>query len=117
MKFLIDAQLPYRLAKLLREEGYDVIHTDDMQYKERTADREIRELAILKNRIVIRKDLDFLDSYYIKNIPEKLLLITTGNIKNKKLMQLFEHNLEKTITLFANYIFLEFNNDEIIGHE
>ncbi len=31
MKFLVDAQLPLRLARLLREAGYDAIHTRELK--------------------------------------------------------------------------------------
>ncbi|NBC84476.1 MAG: hypothetical protein GVY19_14005 [Bacteroidetes bacterium] len=31
MKFLVDANLPNKLAKELKSKGYDVIHTDDLK--------------------------------------------------------------------------------------
>jgi len=68
MKFLIDANLPFRLAKSLEVKGYDIIHTDDLPNKERTKDNEIRKISIDQNRIVITKDSDFLDSHLIKDI-------------------------------------------------
>ena len=45
IKFIVDAQLPYSLALMLKAKGFDVIHTDDLPNKERTADSEIRVLA------------------------------------------------------------------------
>ncbi len=33
MKFLVDAQLPVRLARFLREHDYDTIHTKDLPQK------------------------------------------------------------------------------------
>jgi len=44
MRFLIDAQLSYRLAKFIGNKGFDVIHTDDLPKRERTSDKEIRML-------------------------------------------------------------------------
>lgn len=41
MKFLMDANLPFRLAKTLESKGYDMSHTDDLPEKERTKDKEI----------------------------------------------------------------------------
>ena len=38
MKFLIDAQLPRRLAGRLREVGFDAIHTLDLPLANRTPD-------------------------------------------------------------------------------
>jgi len=92
MKFIVDAQLPYEIAWILNNRGFDTIHIDDLPAKERTSDNQIREISILENRIVITKDSDFVDSHYIKNVPPKLLLVSTGNIKNKELFNLFTNN-------------------------
>ena len=117
MKFVIDAQLPFALSKFLKGRGFDVIHTDDLPNKEFTTDTEIRKISVSENRIVITKDSDFLDSFYVKGIPPKLLLVSTGNIKNKALINLFDSNIEKINELFADYSFVELDNFEILGHE
>lgn len=75
MKFLMDANLPFRLAKILKDKGYDIIHTDDLPEKERTKDNEIRRISAEQNYIIITKDSDFLDSHLLKGIPYKLLLV------------------------------------------
>jgi len=74
MKFLVDANLPFRFARYLTSKGYDVIHTDDLPSKERTTDKEIRKVAVEQDRIIITKDSDFLDSHLIQGIPGKLFL-------------------------------------------
>lgn len=117
MRLIIDAQLPFRLSQLLKEKGQDVIHTDDLPNKERTSDHEIRKIAQHEKRIVVTKDVDFLDSFYLQNNPERLLIITTGNIKNGKLFELVLNNLERIEELFNEYSLVELNNKEIIGHE
>lgn len=117
MKFLIDANLPFKLAIALRAQGFDTLHTDDLPKKERTTDKEIREIAILQNRVVITKDFDFLDSQILNNIPEKLLMVTTGNITNKRLLDIVEKNFESIVGLFEFYDLIEINNIEIIVHE
>ncbi|MFO7656427.1 MAG: DUF5615 family PIN-like protein [Bacteroidales bacterium] len=117
MRFLIDANLPFKLAKSLKDRGYDVIHTDDLSDKERTKDNELRKISIEQNRIVITKDSDFLDSHLINGIPSKLLLITTGNIINKTLIQLFDNHFETLVDLFNSYDLIELDNEQIIGHE
>lgn len=117
MRFLIDANLPYKLAKSLIDKGYDIIHTDDLPDKERTKDNEIRKISVDQSRIVITKDSDFLDSHIIIGVPSKLLLVTTGNIINKDLIQLFDNQFEAIIGLFDSYDLIELNNDQIIGHE
>lgn len=117
MKFIIDAQLHFALSKYLESKGFDVIHTDDLPNKEFTTDNQIRGISVKENRIVITKDTDFLDSFYIKAVPPKLLLVSTGNINNKALISLFDLNMEKLNTLFTDYSFVELTNFEIIGHE
>jgi predicted nuclease of predicted toxin-antitoxin system len=117
IKFIVDAQLPYRLAILLREKGFDVKHTDDLPNKELTTDPEIRTLAKIENRIVITKDNDFFESYIINKSPSGLLLISTGNIVNKVLFNLFNKHLDLIIKYFETYNFVELTNDELFAHE
>jgi predicted nuclease of predicted toxin-antitoxin system len=38
MKFLVDAQLPLRLARLLQTAGYDTLHTRDLPQQNATPD-------------------------------------------------------------------------------
>jgi predicted nuclease of predicted toxin-antitoxin system len=117
MKFLVDANLPFKLANTLKVKGYDIIHTDDLPNKERTADNEIRNISIDQNRIVITKDFDFLDSHLVDGIPQKLLLITTGNLINRDLFNLFDKYFETIIKLFDTYDLIELDNNQIVGHE
>ena len=117
IKFIVDAQLPYSLASMLKTKGFDVVHTDDLPNKERTTDNEIRIVAAEENRIVITKDNDFFDSYILAKSPSRLFLISTGNIINKDLFALFEKHLDLVITGFETYTFLELTNDELYAHE
>lgn len=78
MKFLVDAQLPRRLARWLQIAGYDTLHTRDLPQQNATPDQDINALSIVQQRIVITKDTDFLNSFLTRREPYKLLLITTG---------------------------------------
>ena len=117
MKFLVDANLPYKLALSLINNGYDAIHTDNLPNKEQTSDYEIFEKAYLEDRIIITKDTDFLNSFIIHKKPKKLLLITTGNISIKYLAKLFENYFEAIVDLFGSYNYIEMTNEQIIVHE
>ena len=110
MKFIIDAQLPYSLCILLKWKGLDCVHTDDLPEKERTSDNEIRQIAVSENRIVISKDSDFLEPYLVKGIPPKLLMVTTGNIVNKKLLEIFQNNISDIMVQFQTYNLIELDN-------
>jgi predicted nuclease of predicted toxin-antitoxin system len=117
VNFIIDAQLPFKISQLIKEKGHDVIHTDDLKQKEKTTDNEIRNIAHNENRIVITKDTDFLNSFFLNNNPQRLLIITTGNINNRKLFELVLNNLDKIEELFNECNLVELSNNEIIGHE
>jgi predicted nuclease of predicted toxin-antitoxin system len=85
MKFLVDAQLPVRLARLLQEAGYDIIHTRELPQQNATSDSSINSISIQEERVVITKDSDFVDSFLTVQQPYKLLLVTTGNIQKCRL--------------------------------
>lgn len=116
MKFLIDAQLPYGFKQHLNSIGHDAIHTNDLPLKEKTPDSEINIISVEQNRVIITKDKDFLDSHLLKNIPKKLILITTGNIRNKELFQLLIGNFSHIFELLENNDFIAINNKEINGN-
>jgi predicted nuclease of predicted toxin-antitoxin system len=117
MKFIVDAQLPREIARILKNRGFDAIHTDDLPDKEKTTDNNIREISVNENRVVISKDSDFIDSYFVKRIPPRLIIITTGNIKNKELFSLFSNNIDQIIELLNSCNLVEMDNYELIGHE
>ncbi|MEI6184220.1 MAG: DUF5615 family PIN-like protein [Bacteroidota bacterium] len=117
MKFLVDANLPFKLVLLLRSKQLDVIHTDNLPQKEFTTDQAIRKVSLDENRIVITKDADFLDSHLIRGIPSKLIFIATGNISNKLLLSLIDKYFDTIMQLFDHYDLIELNNEEIVGHE
>ena len=117
MKFLIDAQLPVRLARILQMSGYDAIHTRDLPQQNETTDEKINAISIQQERIVITKDRDFLDSFLVRQQPYKLLLVTTGNITNNELIELFTKNLSQLSKLFNQYSLIEINRDDIIVHQ
>jgi predicted nuclease of predicted toxin-antitoxin system len=117
MKFLVDAQLPLRLARLLQTAGYDTLHTRDLPQQNATPDFDINALSIAQQRIVITKDTDFLNSFLTLQQPYKLLLITTGNIRNSELEALFMQNLQHLVELFEQYSYIEMNRDAIVVHQ
>ncbi|MCY7374583.1 MAG: DUF5615 family PIN-like protein [Pyrinomonadaceae bacterium] len=116
MKFIVDAQLPYRLKNWLTAQGFDAIHTRDLPDANETEDLDIADVADRDNRTVITKDDDFLKLYILKGKPQKLLLITTGNIVNQELLILFEKNFATAIKLFNSFQVVEMNNFLIMGH-
>lgn len=117
MKFLVDAQLPVRLARVLQSIGYDTIHTKDLPLQNATQDTEIITLSVQESRIFITKDRDFFDSFIIRQEPYKLLLVTTGNITNNELVELFVKNLPQLAQLFQQHSLIEINRNAIAVHQ
>ncbi len=117
MKFLVDAQLPYRLKAWLLAKGFDAIHTTDLPGQNLSADRDIVQIADAEDRIVISKNSDFFKLHILQKKPRRLLMITTGNIINQQLLLLFERNFETILQLFESYDVVEISNSFVTGHK
>ena len=113
MKFLVDAQLPVNLSRFLNLRGYDSVHTLDLPRKNKTSDMEIIQLADRDNRIVISKDIDFLNTHLLKLLPKKLVMVKTGNISNKRLIEIFSKNLDLIIKMIQRSDLVEINQSFI----
>ncbi len=113
MKFLIDAQLPKSLSEFLNMKGFNSVHTLDLPQKNRTSDAAILEFVTSENRIVVSKDVDFLNSHVIKSLPSKLIMIKTGNISNKQLIEIFDRNLDLIIRMIKHSNLVEVNQNFI----
>ena len=116
MRFLIDAQLPRRLAHRLRQEGFEVTHTLDLPLGNRTPDGTINDLSVRDQSIVVTKDEDFVTSFHLQRRPHKLLLVSTGNITNAELEALFLASLAEIKLGFQRFHFLEITRKTVISH-
>ena len=114
MRFLVDAQLPRRLAKELARFGHDAIHTLDLETQNLTSDPEICAIADRDERVVVTKDGDFVDSFLISKTPRLLLLISTGNIGNDALMELLARSIGELETAFSSDAFVEMNEAGVV---
>ena len=117
MKFLVDAQLPKRLAEWLNEVGHDTVHTLDLPRGNRTSDAELSDVALREQRIVVSKDSDFVASLLVTGHPSRLLLVATGNISNVELESLVRANLPAIEASFAGCRFLELGRESLLVHE
>jgi predicted nuclease of predicted toxin-antitoxin system len=111
VKFLIDAQLPARLAELLRRAGHDVLHTIELPEGNRSTDSQVAQRADTDGRVVVTKDQDFRDGHLLSRSPRQLLVVTTGNITNDGLLALFELHLGAIVAAFGEADFVELSQD------
>lgn len=116
MRLLVDAQLPNRLADCLTSLGHDVVHTSELADGNRTTDTEIIRIADRDGRVVVTKDHDFLDGHLLKKAPQRLLLVTTGNIRNDDLITLIEAIEPLLVAAFEQSDLVEVNRGAVIGH-
>lgn len=116
MKFLVDAQLPARLARFLSSAGHDALHTAELPCRGRTTDMRIAELADEQGRVVVTKDRDFRDGHLLTTSPQRLLVVTTGNITNTALLSLFEAHLDAIVAALGDADFVELGPGSLIVH-
>ncbi|WP_433625258.1 DUF5615 family PIN-like protein [Nocardia sp. CA-120079] len=116
MKFLVDAQLPRKLAVLLKNAGHDVVHTSTIAQGNRTTDSEIAAIADREGRVVVTKDRDFWIGHILDQSPRSLLIVSTGNIANAVLLQLFSEHLGEIVRLLDECAVVEVGHDRLVAH-
>jgi predicted nuclease of predicted toxin-antitoxin system len=113
VKFLIDAQLPARLAEFLNRAGHDAVHTIALPDGNRSTDLQIAQLADIDGRVMVTKDQDFRDGHLLARSPRQLLVVTTGNITNDALLSLFELHLDAIVSALDEADFVELSQDAL----
>ena len=117
MKFIVDEQLPRKLVSKLIYRGYEAIHADDIPHIDgKLSDLVICKFADSNDYVVISKDEDFWQRYLLMKEPNKLIYVTTGNIRNMDLLILFEKNLNILVQNIALCNVIEINRLEMIIH-
>jgi predicted nuclease of predicted toxin-antitoxin system len=114
VKFLVDAQLPRRMAGWLAAAGCDAVHTLDLPDGNRTTDQQVIALADQEQRAVVTKDADFVDSHILHGRPAKLLLVSTGNISNRDLEAVTVPLIPDIVREFQTHSFLELGRPGIV---
>ena len=116
MRFIVDAQLPLKLAVALNAAGHDAVHTLNLPDKNRSSDIFITRLADLHGRVVISKDADFVTSHIVNGSPLRLLQISTGNMQNSILLPLVLGNLDRIEAAFESVVYVELTASTMIAH-
>lgn len=116
MKFLVDAQLPVRLARHLNAAGHDARHTSELPGGNTSTDAEIAAAADAEDRVVVTKDRDFRDAHLLRSSPGRLLIVATGNIANDALLALIDLNLVAICSALEEVRFVEVTAGRLIVH-
>ena len=113
MKILFDENLSYRLVVRLADIFPGSEHARDLPARD---DAGIWQYAKQQGLVIITKDADFVDSFWLRQEPWKLLLVSTGNIRNTDLLALFQANLDHITDGFASFDFIEISRTTVIFH-
>ncbi len=95
MKLLLDANLSWRLARLLKSEFEEITHTVDCGFKEDAPDIDIWNYARKNGFTIITNDEDFYRLALSMGFPPKIVLLRMGNQSTKYLAQILTgHKIE-----------------------
>ncbi len=93
MKYLLDQNISFRVAKLLEELSYESVHVSSVGLKNST-DFEIWNYA-QQDYVILTHDIDFDDLCAKYGFPPKIIRLKTGNLSNKDTAELIvRHNKE-----------------------
>jgi len=88
---LLDQGLPGTAAKILKEKGWDVLHTGDIGLS-RASDNEILEYARAEKRVIVTLDADFHAILAVANESEpSVVRIRQEGLKGPALADLIEN--------------------------
>ena len=106
MKFLCDVHISYKVVHFLSKSGFETIHVNQILDRWNTKDRDICKFADSNDLIVITKDYDFRNSFFVQGSPRKLIKINLGNISTSELIKSISDILDAIDRLNSNPSFL-----------
>jgi predicted nuclease of predicted toxin-antitoxin system len=96
VRFLVDAQLPPALARLLTRHGHVAEHVHDLGLGHAT-DREISRIASDSSAVLITKDEDFADLVALGGTDVAVVWVRTGNTTRRALLEWFVPLIERIV--------------------
>lgn len=94
MRFLVDAQLPPALARLLRDHGHEAEHITDVGPAD-APDRDIWRYALEHGAVIVTKDEDFADMVATGREAPPVVWVRTGNTRRAVLLAWFEPLIQR----------------------
>jgi predicted nuclease of predicted toxin-antitoxin system len=96
--FLIDAQLPPALARLLNDRAQVAEHVNDVGLGE-SPDRDLWRYALEHGAVIVTKDEDFANKAALGGDAPTVVWIRVGNTRRAVLLAWFEPLIEQVISL------------------
>lgn len=98
MRFLIDAQLPPALARLLTDRGHTAEHVYDIGLGG-AADRVLWDYALEHNAALVTKDEDFYDMLTLSVTSPVIVWVRVGNTRRQELLRWFQLLIDRIVEL------------------
>jgi predicted nuclease of predicted toxin-antitoxin system len=98
VRFIVDAQLPPALAKMLVEFGHEAEHVIDLNYQA-VGDSVIWEYALKHGAVILTKDEDFPHRFHQSVHTPAVVWLRVGNASRKGLLRWFIPLLPKIVNL------------------
>jgi predicted nuclease of predicted toxin-antitoxin system len=99
--FLVDANLPLALARMLSGLGADSLHVHDLGLSQ-AADTGIWRLASERSLTIISKDVDFADLVLATKSGPSVLWVRMGNVRKEVLLERFRRDFPEFCALLAS---------------
>lgn len=106
MRFLCDVHISYKVKRFLLTCGHHATHVNELPQKSETDDLVICRYTDEEDSILITKDADFVDFYFIKQSPKRILKINLGNVATRELIQMISRILPVVEKLLQRQRFL-----------
>lgn len=88
MKLLLDANISWRIVKLIENDFPDCFHSKDIPINQPAKDIEIWEFAGKNDFTILTHDDDFEKLLLLKGVPPKVIILKTFNKNTKQLSEL-----------------------------
>ncbi len=101
MRFLVDAQLPPALARLLSAHGHVAEHVTDIGPPD-APDRELWRYALQNDAVLVTKDEDFPSMLVLGSDAPAIVWIRVGNTRRAALIEWFEPLIDSLVELIES---------------
>ncbi len=98
MRFLIDAQLPPALARMLAEHDHVAEHVTDIGPGD-APDAQLWRCALDHDAVIVTKDEDFAQMVAISDESPTVVWVRVGNTRRTELLTWFEPLIEQIVSM------------------
>ena len=103
MRLLLDANISWRIIKLIENDFQNSFHSKDIQTKQPAKDIEIWEFAKGNNLTILTHDDDFEKLLLLKGTPPKVIILKTFNKNTKQICELLISKKEIIKSFITNH--------------